>query len=125
VDARQYREGAIVNPTGQCADTTRVRARGLGSLMAVLMSGGIGVMTMRSCQSSPSSSPSNPLNMARTGSAGICANEQAVNDAGSADDPVPAVTLPPDLAAKLGKADPAAAAIVAQATSCTSVTDPP
>src|SRR4051794_38007181 len=96
-----------------------MRGRGLGTLMGMLACSAIGVMTMRSCQSSSSSSPSNPLNVARTGTAGICANAQAVNDAGSVDDSVPVVTLPPDLAAKLAKADPAAAAVVAQAATCT------
>src|SRR3954454_5825973 len=95
-----------------------MRARGLGTLMSLVVCGVIGVMTMRSCQSSPSSSPSNPVNVARTGTAGICANQQAVNNAGPGDDPMPPLTIPPDLAAKLGKADPAAAAIVAQALNC-------
>ena len=56
--------------------------------------------------------------MAKIGTADICANRQAVADAGSPDDSVPAVTLPPDLAASLGRADPNTAAIMAEAANC-------
>ena len=93
--------------------------------MALVIATCMGAMTMRSCQSSSGSSPSNPANMAKIGTAGICANQQAVADSGSPDDPVPAVTLPPDLAASLGKADPNAAAIVAEAANCPPATTVP
>jgi hypothetical protein len=102
-----------------------VKARGLGTLMALLISGILGAMTLRSCQSSSPSSPSNPANVARNGVAGVCANRQAVADAGSPDDPAPAVTLPPDLTSRLGKADPGLAKVVAGAANCSASTTTP
>ena len=93
--------------------------------MALLVAGILGVMTMRSCNESPASSPSNPVNVARNGVAGVCANRQAVADAGAPEEVVPQVTLPPDLATKLGKADPNAAALMQQATSCPTATTAP
>src|SRR6476661_3834140 len=95
-----------------------MRARGLGGLIGLLVSCVLTGMTMRACQSSGGSSPTAPLNVARNGTAGVCANRQAVADAGPDDDPVPPVTLPPDLAARLHQADPAAAAIADQAANC-------
>jgi hypothetical protein len=102
-----------------------VKARGLGTLMGLVISLILGVMTMRSCQSTSPSSPSNPANVARNGVAGVCANSQAVGDAGSPDDPAPQVTLPPDLAAKLHKAAPKLENVVSQATNCTTTTTSP
>jgi hypothetical protein len=102
-----------------------VKARGVGTLMALLISGILGAMTLRSCQASSPSSTSNPMNVARNGVAGVCANRQAVADAGSPDDAAPAVTLPPDLASRLGKADPGVAAVVSGATKCTTSTTTP
>ena len=94
-------------------------------MIALVISTGMGAMTLRSCQPSAPTSPSNPVNLAKTGVAGLCANQQAINDAGSPDDSVPAVTLPADLANKLGAADPNAAAIVAGATNCASPPNSP
>jgi hypothetical protein len=102
-----------------------VKARGLGSLMALVISCILGVMTLRSCQSTSPSSPANPANLARNGVQGVCAERQAVADNGSSDDPAPAVTLPPNLASKLGKADPSVAAVLAGATNCTTTTTSP
>jgi hypothetical protein len=93
--------------------------------MALAVSCLLGVMTMRSCQSAPATSPANPDNLARQGVAGICANQQAVNAASGSDDSVPPVTLPPGLADSLGKADPAVAAVLAQATACPTETTEP
>ena len=93
--------------------------------MALAMSCVLGVMTMRSCQSTPATSPANADNLARQGVAGVCANQQAVNAASGSDDSVPAVTIPPGLADSLSKADPAAAAVLAQATTCPTETTEP
>ena len=40
------------------------------------------VVGARSCNASGPTSPLNPLNVARNGLSGVCANQQAVNDAG-------------------------------------------
>jgi len=87
--------------------------------MSLLVTGVLGVMTMHSCQSTSTSSPANPLNFATNGVAGACANQRAVAAAGSPDDAAPPVTLPPDLAAQLQKADPAVARALGNATTCT------
>ena len=89
------------------------------------MAAGLGVMTMRSCTSSPATSPSNPANVATNGVAAVCANRQAVDAAGGPDETLPPVTLPPDLAGSLQKADPGIAAAVAGATNCASPTTTP
>ena len=97
----------------------------MGTLMGLVITLVLSVVTMRSCQSSDPSSPSNPENVARHATTGVCADQQAVVAAGSVDDTVPAVTLPPDLAARLSKADPTAAAILGQASDCPSPTTQP
>lgn len=79
-------------------------------------------MMMRSCHATPSSSPANPANMANNAVAGTCANRQAVGAAGETGETMPAVTLPPDLAARLGKADPAVVGILGQAAACDATT---
>jgi len=93
--------------------------------MALAISCVLGVMTMRSCQRAPATSPANPDNLARQGVAGVCANQEAVQAASGADGPTPPVTLPPGLADSLSKADPAVAAVVAQATTCPTETTQP
>src|SRR5689334_8882844 len=102
-----------------------MRSRGVGSLVALAVSCVLSVMTMRSCQSTPATSPANPDNLARQGVAGLCANQQAVNAASGSDDSVPPVTLPPGLADSLGKTDPAVAAVLAQAMTCPPETTEP
>lgn len=97
----------------------------MGSLIGLLMTCVLTATTMRSCQSSGTTSPASPSNVARNGVSGICADRRAVEDAGGADDPAPAVTLPPDLVARLRQADPAAAAIADQATTCPTDTGTP
>ena len=87
-----------------------------------MIASALGVMTMRSCHSSPASSPANPVTAAHNAVAGVCDNQSAVDAAGNPDETVPPATLPPDLAARLGKADPAVAAIMGQAAGCPSPT---
>lgn len=102
-----------------------MRSRGLFGLIGMLVCSILGVMTMRACSPTGAGSASNPANVARNGVAGTCANQQSVADAGSSTDAAPAVTVPPDLAAKLSKADPALAAVVGQAALCGSTTTEP
>jgi hypothetical protein len=92
--------------------------------MALLVSCVLTAMTMHSCGRS-ATSPASPVNVARNVTAGVCANRQAVTDAGSGDEAAPDVTLPPDVAARLHHADPSAAAIVAQAATCPTDTTTP
>lgn len=42
----------------------------------------LSVLTARSCNASSPTSPLNPGNVARNGLTGVCANQQAVDDAG-------------------------------------------
>ena len=93
--------------------------------MALLTSCVLTGMTMHSCGNSAASAPSNPVNVARNVTAGVCANRQAVTDAGPDDEAAPAVTLPPDVATRLRYSDPSAAAIVAQAATCPTDTTTP
>jgi hypothetical protein len=58
------------------------------------------VVGARSCSRSSPSSPLNPLNVARNGLNGVCANQQAVADAGGAGRAGP--TVPPAVQQQLG-----------------------
>src|SRR5437763_4673078 len=102
-----------------------MRARGVGSLMGLLVSGGLSVAAMHSCQSTPTSSPVAPSNVAKNAVAGICANQRAVAAAGSGDDSVSPVTMPPDLAQQLRQIDRAAGAVVDHAVTCPTETITP
>ncbi|HZT67610.1 MAG TPA: hypothetical protein VFA11_17615 [Acidimicrobiales bacterium] len=59
-----------------------MKARGIGSLIGmVVLTIGM-ALGARSCTGEPASSPAQPSNLARNGVAGLCANQQAVDDNG-------------------------------------------
>ena len=97
----------------------------MARVLMMVVASAVSLLTMRACQSSGSSSTTDPSDVARTGVEGLCANQQAVTAAGSPDDSLSPVTLPPDLAAGLKGADPDAAALLSQATSCGAATTAP
>lgn len=106
------------SPPGDVPIPLRMKARGLGSLIALAVTGVLAVMGMRSCRGTDASSPANPATVAGNAVAGTCANRQAVADAGDPTDTLPAVTLPPDLEGRLGTLDPGLAATMRQAADC-------
>lgn len=109
--------------TGRAVPTTEnVRARGTGSVMALVISAGLGLVTLRSCSGGDAASPAAPGTLAGNGLAAVCAERRAVDDAGSSADALAPVTLPSELAARLDRADPALAGVVRQAAACPPVT---
>lgn len=72
------------------------------------------VLGARSCNSSSPDSPLNPGNVARNGLNGICANQQAVNDA-SGGSPSGVLAVPQSVQQELGS-------LVGSSVSCTTTT---
>src|SRR5581483_7953211 len=112
------RDERALHPPRSRADEAAMRARGAGTVVSLALSAALGIAGLRSCQPSPPGSPIAPTNVLRNGTAGVCANQQAVVAAGAPDDPVPTVAVPSNLADALDQVDPSAAAALRQATTC-------
>ena len=94
-----------------------MRARLTIKLMGLVVMLVLTVVTARSCNRSPASSPLNPNTVLRNGVAGLCANQEATAAAGGGDGAASTLAVP---AADVGMA--AAAGLSTGALSCTSTT---
>jgi hypothetical protein len=106
-----------------------VRARLILKLISVLVVLALTALGARSCTASSPSSPLNPVNVAHNGLSGVCANDQAVADAGGSDaSGSPGTAISPALIGQLQASDPNGLSALEQSAggslACPTTTDP-
>ena len=84
-----------------------MRARLIMKLMGIIVTLVLTVITARSCSGSSASSLLDPANLAKNGVVGLCANQQAVNEAsGDADTNTPDTVASASGLTQAGASDP-------------------